>query len=79
MSQALSNFIWRIRAAGEYSPSTLTGLVTLFLWFQNSIDQAVSLNKCFIIYQTTAKSYVVCRNTAKVVKLKVHVLQFLNV
>ena len=27
----------------------------------------------------TAKNYVVCRNTAKVVKLKVHVLQLLNV
>ena len=40
----------------------------VILWFQNSIDQAVSLNKRFIIYRTTAKSYVVCRNTAKVVK-----------
>ena len=49
--------------------------MTSFLWFQNSIDQAVSLNKCFMIYRTTAKSYVVCRNTAKVVKLKVDVLQ----
>ena len=39
-----------------------------FAWFQNSIDQAVSYNKCFIIYQT-----------AKVIKLKVHVLQLLNV
>ena len=45
----------------------------------NSIDQAVSLTKCFIIYRTTAKSYVVCRNTAKVLKLKVHVLQLPNV
>ena len=43
-----------------------------------SIDQAVSLNKCFIIYRTTAKIYVVCRNPAKVVKLKVHVLQLLK-
>ena len=51
----------------------------IFLWFQNSIDQAVSLNKCFIIYRTTAKSYVVCRNTAKVVKLKMHVIQLLHV
>ena len=58
---------------------TLTGLVTLFLRFQNNIDQAVSLNKCFIIYRTAAKSYVVCRNTARVVKLKVHVLQLLNI
>ena len=48
-------------------------------WLQNSIDQAVSLNKCFIVYRTTAKSYVICRNTAKVVKLKVHILQLLNV
>ena len=45
----------------------------------NSIDQAVSLNKCFIIYGTTAKNYVVCRNTAQVVKLKVHVFQLLHV
>ena len=51
----------------------------VILWFQNSIDQAVSLNKCFIIYPTTAKNYVVCRNTAQVVKLKVHILQLLNV
>ena len=50
----------------------------IFLWFQNSIDQAVSY-KCFIIYRTTAKNYVVCQNTVKVVKLKVHVLQLLNV
>ena len=46
----------------------------IILWFQNSIDQAVSYNKCFIIYRTTAKNYVVCRNTAKVLRLKVHVL-----
>ena len=51
----------------------------VILWFQNSIDQAVLLNKCFIIYQTTPKNYVVCRNTAKEGKLKVHVLQLLNV
>ena len=37
---------------------------------QNNIDQPVSFNKCFI----TTKSYVVCPNTAKVVKLKVQVL-----
>ena len=49
-----------------------------FLWFQNSMDQAVSLNKYFITYRTTAESYVVCRNNAKVVKLKVHVFQLLN-
>ena len=29
-------------------------------------------------YRTTTKNYVVCRNTAQVVKLKVHVLQLLN-
>ena len=45
----------------------------------NSTDQAVPLSKCFIIYRTTAKGYVVFRNTAKVVKLKVHLLQLLNV
>ena len=53
--------------------------MTSFVWFENSIDQAVSLNKCFIIYRTTAKSYVVRRNTAKLVKLKVHIVQLLNV
>ena len=53
--------------------------MTSFLWFQNIIDQAVSLNKCFITYRATAaKNYVVCRNTAQVVRLKVHVLQLLN-
>ena len=31
------------------------------------------------MYRTTPKNYVVCRNTAKVLKLKVHVLQLLNV
>ena len=40
--QAQSNFAWRIRAAVEYSQSTLTKLVTSFLWLQNSIDRAVS-------------------------------------
>ena len=54
--------------------------MTSFLSFQNSIDQAVSLNKFFIIYRATAaKNYDVCRNIAQVVKLKVHVLQLLNV
>ena len=44
------------------------------------MDQAVSQNKCFIIYRTTAaENYVVCRITAQVVKLKMHVLQLLNV
>ena len=45
-SQAWSNFVWRIRAAGEYSLWTLTRFVTSFAWFQNGIDQAVSQNKC---------------------------------
>ena len=54
-SQAWSNFAWRIRAAGEYSLWTLTRLVKSFAWFQNSIDQAVSWNKCFIIHRTTPK------------------------
>ena len=29
-----------------FSMPNLTRLVTSFLWFQNSIDQAVSYNKC---------------------------------
>ena len=41
-SQAQSNFVWRIRAAGEYFSVNLARLVMLFAWFQNSIDQAVS-------------------------------------
>ena len=41
-SQAKANFVWRIRAAGEYSLWTLIRFVTSFFWFQNSIDQAVS-------------------------------------
>ena len=51
----------------------------VILRFRNSINQAVSLNECFIIYRTTAKGYVLCRNTVKVVKLKVHVLQLLDI
>ena len=80
-SEAWSNFVWRIRAAGEYSLWTLTRLVTSLLWFRNSIDQVVSLNKSFILYRTTTKNYVVCRNPAKVVKLKIQykILQLLNV
>ena len=54
-----------------------------FLWLQNSIDHTVSQIKCFIIYRTTAanKFYVLCRIIEKgqVVKLKIHVLQLLNV
>ena len=46
--------------------------MTSFVWLQNSIDLAVSWNKCFIVYRTiAAKKYVVCRNTAQVVKLEV--------
>ena len=41
-SQTSSNFVWRIRVAGQYSLRTLTRLVTSCLCFQNSIDQAVS-------------------------------------
>ena len=33
----------------------LTRLVTSFAWFQNSTDQAVSYNECFVIYQMTPK------------------------
>ena len=32
-----------------------------------------------IIYRGQQQNYVVCRNTAQVVKLKVHVLQLMNV
>ena len=32
-----------------------------------------------MIYRTTAKNFVLCRKTAKIVKLKVDVLQLLNV
>ena len=77
-SQAWSNFVWRILACGSYSLWTLTRLVMSFLWFQNSINQVVSLNKCFITYRATAKN-IICRNTAKVVKRKVRMLQLLNV
>ena len=46
----------------------------VILWLQNSMDKVVSWNKRFIIYRTTAaKNYVVCRNTAQVVRLKMHV------
>ena len=76
-SQVLPNSVRRIRAAGEYSLLTFTRLVTSFFWL-HSINQAVSQNKCFIIYWTTAaKIYIVSRNTAQIVKLKVHVLQLL--
>ena len=75
-SQAWSNFIWRIRVF-SVNFDEVCGII--FMLSKLSIDQAVSFNKCFIIYRMAAKSYVICCNTAKVVKLKVHVLQPLNV
>ena len=45
-SQALSKFIKNTRLRLVFSIQNLARLVTSFLWFQNSIDQAVSLNKC---------------------------------
>ena len=45
-SQALSKFTENTRLWLVFSIQNLTGLVTSFLWFQNSIDQAVSLNNC---------------------------------
>ena len=41
-SQALSKFTENIRLRLVFSIQNLTRLVTSFLWFQNSIDQAVS-------------------------------------
>ena len=52
---SLVNFVWRIRAKSEYSLWTLIGLVTSFLWFQNSI---VSQNKYLIIYRQKIMSCV---------------------
>ena len=45
-SQALSKFTDNTRLRLVFSIQNLTRLVTSFLWFQNSIDQAVSWNKC---------------------------------
>ena len=45
-SQALSKFTENTRLRLVFSTQNLTRLVTSFLWFQNSIDQAVSWNKC---------------------------------
>ena len=45
-------------------------LLTSFAWFQNGIDLAVSLEVFYHIPDDISKNYVVCRNTAKVVKLK---------
>ena len=42
MSQALSKFTENIRLRLIFSKQNLTRLVTSFLWFQNSIDQAFS-------------------------------------
>ena len=41
-SQTQSKFTENIRLRLVFSTQTLTRLVTSFLWFQNSIDQAVS-------------------------------------
>ena len=41
-SQALSKFTEHIRLWLVFSTQNLAGLATSFLWFQNSIDQAVS-------------------------------------
>ena len=45
-SQALSKFTENTRLWLVFSIQSLTRLATSFLWFQNSIDQAVSQNKC---------------------------------
>ena len=45
-SQAWSKFAENTRLRIVFSEQNLTRLVTSFLWFQNSIDQAVSQNKC---------------------------------
>ena len=45
-SQDLSKFTENTRLRLVFSIQNLTRLVTSFLWFQNSIGQAVSLNKC---------------------------------
>ena len=42
MSQTYSKFTENIRLWLVFSIQNLTRLVTSFLWFQNSIDQAVS-------------------------------------
>ena len=44
--QAWSKFTENTRLRLVFSIQNLTGLVTSFLWFQNNIDQAASLNKC---------------------------------
>ena len=41
-----SGFTENTRLQLLFSIQNLTGLVTSILWFQDSIDQAVSLNKC---------------------------------
>ena len=45
-SQAWSKFTENTRLWLVFSLQNLTRLVTSFLWFQNSINQAVSQNKC---------------------------------
>ena len=44
-SQAQSKFTENTRMRLVFSIQNLTRLVTSFLWFQNSVDQAVSQNK----------------------------------
>ena len=45
-SQAWSKSTENTRLRLVLSIQNLSGPVTLFLWFQNRIDQAVSQNKC---------------------------------
>ena len=45
-SQALSKFTENTHLRLVFSIQNLTRLVTSFLWFQNSIDQPLSQNKC---------------------------------
>ena len=45
-SQAYLKFTENTRLRLVFSIQNLTRFVTSFLWFQNSIDQAVSWNKC---------------------------------
>ena len=45
-SQTWPKFTENTRLRLVFSIQNLTSLMMSFLWFQNSIDQAVSLNKC---------------------------------
>ena len=46
-SKAQLKFTENTRLRLVFSIKNLIRLVTSFLWFQNCIDQAVSLNKCY--------------------------------